>query len=86
MIKFTAQAKDGKTLIGLGITSENLGAMSQGKPLIVRCEDLKRHENGKEIPFPYPIEIMLIYGRTEEDLQKILAPVIGPETEMRRDC
>ena len=31
--------------------------------------------------FPYPIEIAILYGRTTEDLEKILSPFITHETK-----
>jgi hypothetical protein len=73
MIKFTAKSgKDGHQLVGLGITSANLGAMAEGKPLFVKGEEMG-----------LPIDIVVFYGRTEEDLKKVLEPLIGPETKIK---
>jgi hypothetical protein len=84
MIKFTAPCKGGKILIGLGITSENLGRMAAGKPIHIDCSSLSiKDDKGNDVKFPYPLEIMLMYGRTEEDITKTLEPFIGPDTTQK---
>ena len=69
MIKFRAGS-----LIGLCITERNVELLKQGKPIFV---DLR--EMGLEG------EIIVIYGETESDISKQLAPFIDNETHIHAD-
>jgi hypothetical protein len=75
MVKFTAHGK-GKTLVGLGITSDNVARLKNGKPIVVTAESIN---------LPFPIEIMIMYGETLEDLKKQLEPFIGENTKISVD-
>ncbi len=71
MIKFRAEGKDGP-LIGLGLSQENMDRMTAGQPVHVKLEEL-----GLEG------DIVIFYGKTEDELQRTLQTLIGPVTEIR---
>jgi hypothetical protein len=73
MIKFTAEMKNGRTLIGLGLTAGNLRHMKAGRPLHVNLEEMNLAWKG---------EIIVIYGETEDELQEELKDFITPETKI----
>jgi hypothetical protein len=75
VIKFKAQG-NGRTLVGLGITDENIKRLRQGMPIIVRLAD---------VGVPGGIEVTIFWGETETAIRKDLQKhgLIGPETEIR---
>ncbi len=77
MMRFMGQNKDGRTIIGLGITSANVARMAQGEPLRVKLEDFGL--SGEKIDF------MIFYGKDMETLQEQFAPMIGPDTKVHND-
>lgn len=56
MIKFTA-TRDGKTIIGLGLSKRNLELLLQDRPIIVKLSDLG---------LPWRGEIFIMADETEE--------------------
>lgn len=70
MIKFKV-SKDGKPLLGLGISAENVKRLIAGQPIIV---------DGVEMGIE--VEVMIFYGETEDDLRKSIQPYISNETEV----
>lgn len=59
MIKFTSTGKN-TTLIGLGISEENVRKLKAAQPILVK---------GSELGFDW-LEILIFYGRDEEELKK----------------
>lgn len=59
MIKFTSTGKK-TTLIGLGISEENVRRLKNAQPILVK---------GTELGFEW-LEIIIFYGRDEQELTK----------------
>lgn len=59
LIKFTSTGKD-KTLIGLGISEENVRRLKEAQPILIR---------GGDLGFDW-LEILIFYGRDREELVK----------------
>lgn len=76
MIKFTAATGEGSSLIGLGLTEENLRRLGAGQPIVVKLAEL--------LP-GVQIEVLIFAGRDEYDLTERLASFIGPDTTVRKD-
>ena len=75
MIKFTAAAENGRTLVGLGISAGNVECLKQGKPIHVHFEELR---------LPYKIDLMVFFGETEQAMEKAVSEFIGPQTVVHR--
>ena len=73
MIRFGATLENGRRLIGLGISDENIARLRQGKPIFVA---------GSSVGVP-EVEIIICWGATEYELTEQLASLIGPETDIR---
>lgn len=75
MIKFTAKG-DGRQLVGLGITEENVKRLREGLPILVRLKDLDIQGD---------IEITIFYGHDEAAIYNLLAEhqFIGPKTKVK---
>lgn len=71
MIKATAQAKNGRTLILLGIEEGNVVKLKEGKPILVKSEDLH---------LPGNFEIMICYEETGDKMLEKLRQYIGDDT------
>lgn len=71
MIKFVGE-KDGKQLIGLGISRGNVSRLEKGKPILVK---------GEEMGFP-DIEILIFFKETDEELAKSMEPFIKDNTKL----
>jgi len=76
MIKFTATRENGRTMVGLGISEGNVERLRQGKPIHLHLEELN---------LPYKIDLMIMYGETEQALADSLKEFIGPQTIINRD-
>ena len=61
MIKFALLQDKSKIVIGLGITRKNVELLKEGKPILVKLQELGIVE---------PIEVMIFYGETEEIIAK----------------
>jgi len=61
LIKFTTMG-DRSTLIGLGITEENVRRLKEGDPIFIK---------GKELGFDW-LEIIIFYGQDEDRLTKMI--------------
>jgi len=70
MIKAVATGPNGRKIVLLGISNENVKRMNEGKPL---------HIHGEEMGLGN-LEIWIITGKDEAALTKTFAPIIGPET------
>lgn len=80
MLKFLSRGEN-RTLVGLGLTNENLRRMQEGLPV-----HLKLSEMGLEGP-QGEIEFFVYHGKNEESLKRELEKggLIGPETEEHID-
>lgn len=67
MIKATMQSKEGKNILLLGLSEENVKRLKENKPI---------HINGSEIGLSN--DVIIMYGETEEHLYKELEPMIKP--------
>jgi hypothetical protein len=70
MVRFTADAPDGKTLIGLGLSAENVKRLIAGAPISF---------DGKDIGLPM-LDFLILFGTTEEDIGRMLKPYANKET------
>lgn len=71
MIKAGMIKRDGGKVALLGITKENVRRLQMGDPINV---DLT--------PLGVPGELVIIYGETLLQLQKTLAPLMGPNVKI----
>ena len=76
MIKFGSENKEGKKLLGLGVSEGNVQLLKKGKPILVKSEALKQLTG-------WDGEIMLFYGETEEKMREMLKEFIGDSTIVR---
>lgn len=70
MVKFTATS-EGKILIGLGLSHENLKRLKAGKPIKTTAPDRD------------DIEIFIFAGDTEASLEATVKEFIGSNTKVR---
>jgi hypothetical protein len=73
MIKATCHDKNGRTIALLGITDMNIVKLREGKPIQIHGEEMGLG----------PIDIWIITGKDESEIQQMLAPLIGPQTNVR---
>ena len=75
MIRWVAdKTNNGRVIIGLGITADNLRELQKGRPIFVA---------GESVRLPR-VDIVIYYGESEYELTEQMASVIGPQTEIRR--
>lgn len=72
MIKFTVKIPGEGTLIGVGITQDNIRALVDGRPLIIK---------GKDVAVP-GVEFMVFFGTSNESMMAELKDHVGPDTEV----
>jgi len=70
MIKFTATTKDGKRLLGLGLSHVNLDRLREGKPINI---------DGTSVGIE-GLDVLIFAGETEASMAKALKPSITAET------
>ena len=70
MIKFTAKNENGNKVVGLGLSGANVSKLMEGKPIHIRLEEMG-------IP---GMEIVILYGNTEDDIVKIVTPMMDGKT------
>lgn len=73
MVKFRA----GET-IGFGLSEENMRLLKEGKPIKVDLTELGLP--GKEVR-----DVFIFYGKTERDMERDMADMIGAKTDFRSD-
>ena len=71
MIKAVMQNNEGKNILLLGLSRDNLSRLKQGKPI---------HINGSELGFDN--DVIVVYGETEELIYQDLQPILKPETNI----
>lgn len=62
MIKAGGQAATGEPLLLLGLSGENVSRLTAGEPIYIEPRQLE------ELDLP-PMAVVLVYGRTEAELQ-----------------
>lgn len=73
MIKFSI-IKNGKNILGLGLSKKNIELMTKGCPMSVNAAEM--HVDNLD-------EIIIFIGDTEESMLEEMRANIGPETEIR---
>lgn len=73
MIKFTANTPNGRMLLGLGLSHENLTRLKDGIPIRFK---------GEPVGVPN-YDIMIFAGKTEESMAKELDPAITAQTVIK---
>lgn len=73
MIKFTAKTADGRKLLGLGLSHENLKRLKANKPIRFKGEPLGLDG----------IDVLIFAGATEISMAKNLDPAITAQTIIR---
>ncbi len=78
MVKFTASQPNGRTLVGIGISAWNVERLKQGKPI---------HLNFEALNLPWKIDLMIMYGETEQAIADELKEVgaIAPQTIIHKE-
>jgi len=78
MIKFSAEGTDETgnpvQIVGLGVSEDNIQELREGRPIGVKA---------RELGIDFPIEFLLFYGKTEEEMEKDLAAFINIKTKRR---
>jgi hypothetical protein len=77
MIKFTTIAKDGRTVVGLGLSAENVRRLQAGQPIAVDLREQLKIERGPHV--------MIFFGETEETMRHELAPYLSSATIVHED-
>lgn len=72
MIKFKGE-KDGKVLLGLGISEANVRKLKEGMPILIDDPDF------------FEGTILLMYGKTEKDMAREMLPFIVPGTIIKKN-
>lgn len=66
MIKFTGE-RDGRRLVGFGISEGNIGKLREGKPIVVDLDEM--------IP-GCKMEVLIFYGATEREMYEEIKPML----------
>jgi hypothetical protein len=74
MIKFVADSKDGKKLVGIGLSRENLNRLVEGKPI---------YFSGAEVLLPKS-EFMIFFGETEAAMEAELKKLMPIRETIRK--
>lgn len=75
MLKLAATTKDGKKLVGLGLSAENVARLVMGDEIVLDLDE-----------FGLPgAQLLLFAGQTEEGMAAGLSELIGPDTKLHVD-
>lgn len=74
MITAIAHGADGKRIIVLGLSRENVNRLTDGRPIYVTAE----HHPG----FPEDISVAVVFGETEAAITVQLQPLISEKTKI----
>jgi len=69
MIKATMQTNEGKDILLLGLSAENINRLKEGKPIHIAGDELGLDN-----------DVLLVYGETEAHIYKELQPMIETAT------
>lgn len=76
VLKSAGKTDDGKNLIMLGLSHENLRRLKLGQPICVRTSELRLDQE--------PISEIVIYaGRNEDEMARDLAPLLSKDAKGR---
>ena len=70
MLKAKINYENGRTLLLLGLSDENLAKLKQGLPA---------HITGEEVQMP-KTDVMIFHGKDEAAMLEVLRPYIGKDT------
>jgi hypothetical protein len=76
MVKFALTTPDGRPVLGLGLSAQNVKRLKAGQPIRI---------DGPASGLPFAGEILIFYGRTEHDMLEELSQHIGPDTQVTID-
>ena len=75
MIKFAATGKTGNTIIGFGLSENNLKNMRENdEAIIINLQ--------KDMKLPFQITVFIFTGDTEEKMTQTLTPLINGNTKI----
>lgn len=74
MLKFKAETANRKPLYGFGLSQENVKRLKSGKPIVIDLAEMGGDG-----------EVMIFYGRTEQEMQRGLADLINEKTDISVD-
>ncbi len=74
MIKFSV-VKNGKNIIGIGLSRRNLELLAEGRPLLINAKEMRAGDVD---------EIFIFGGTTEKAMLAEMEGAIGPDTIVRR--
>lgn len=72
MIKFVA-GKDGKPLLGFGLSEGNIEKLRQGLPIVVDLDEMVRVEG----------QVVIFYAATDEALVDLVQPLMTPDVDIK---
>lgn len=75
MVKFLATDAAGSHILGLGLSAGNLSRLREGMPILIKKEEVKALTGCDNM------EILILYGDTEEDIKKNVEKLTGESTE-----
>lgn len=71
MVKFIAEGKDKRRILGIGLSKENIRRLESGMPIHFHTEELTFNPDFKEV--------LIVYGETEDTIvQAMRAQTAGP--------
>jgi hypothetical protein len=73
MIVKSGTSLDGRQILLLGLTQENVESLLAGRPIAV-----SRSTHGDGVPAG--LDVGIFFGATKDDLMRELAPYVGPDT------
>ena len=76
MVKFTGSDENGRTLVGLGISQGNVDRLKEGKPIHIHFEEMN---------LPWPIDLLIFFGATEQDCADVVKPFITERTMVHKE-
>lgn len=73
MLKMVATLPNGRSLLVLGLSAENMRRLP-GAPIKIKGEDIG-----------LPLDVVIFTGDTEQSMARDLADLIGPNTQVKID-
>ncbi len=75
MVKFLGHFPDGRKLIGLGLSKENITRLLAGERIFFRLQEIN-----PELP---DADVLIFAGQDELSLTKDFAPLMNPDTNVQ---